>query len=857
MQGRLSKTLRDKINSLDIREPYVWRLRLSESDFRELEKALVSYHSSNGKAALTLADNAIYGVIYLAEWYKRRYQSGNKCELIDGLDIEQLFTNSGISEKKYLYRDDLGNKRWLYSIYVLGGLAIKHELSRNDNMRFLKGLCRIYNGENYTLENLDEASRAIAFRESIKRRHSLFEYMHEILNGNLPFNTDDINDPWSDVNRFIATVKAAYDEVLRIKFRFEWQVTFSPFYTGMSRRLNIWLKPEIGGGLHQYLRYDRVHLWGIARPENLHKLFIHIRYKCNGEVVEPSTMDKPIYTYLNTGQTDTGFVAFGVERCHQCKHIPTCNFDTLEIVAKDEDGHEYIAQSETTREYVQLWRDNSFGDIWTTTQNSQKETAILFSNRCALKDESLTIDVQRKSFRDQTFGVSETWNWLYIYDSVTISDEKGKEISLYNRIGYDQITTRLYSDTIHYVNGGSVKHFYVDDPDEFTEPVPSVFPLIFGRDDIIVRHFSTKDDILNARPEEDSTAEVIEYKLSNGRYQEWTENDSPGIGELELRITVKGRPTNRTVIYLPRLTGANPIARDFETTCIRYRNLNNNEVIIQDTIPKDGTILRPTIQIHFGNEDNYYEVEVYRPTLTKEVLLDGKIIDYKNGDEKVVVPYIFKQRVQVNDFSVHGYLSYECKNLCSIYSQTYIDIAHNPNIGTAALNAWRLDRRFAGKILDYMAPDSLTVCFGNSQRNTEWSNHEALFWNYDKNTEPLVIDPTEGIDKYDVGIVYQNLCKNSDLICNLGDDLDNDPWAWDDIEESPLKCFENANQAGNYFFLMKTLRDLSPKEIVPKLYDPLLAARNGVLTDEDIEGLKRLGEELGFDWSEHNIHLDK
>ena len=87
--------------------------------------------------------------------------------------------------------------------------------------------------------------------------------MKEILNGELPFNADDMKDETSDVNRFVATIKAANDEILRQKFRLEWAVTFSTDYTNMTRRLNIWLKPEeVGGGLHQYLRYDRVHLWG-------------------------------------------------------------------------------------------------------------------------------------------------------------------------------------------------------------------------------------------------------------------------------------------------------------------------------------------------------------------------------------------------------------------------------------------------------------------------------------------------------------------------------------------------------------------------------------------------------------------
>ena len=108
----------------------------------------------------------------MAEWYKRKYQSGNRNQLIENLDLETLWSNSGISKKRYLYQDD----KWTEAMALLHLCAWwschRHELNRHDKMKFLKGLCRIYHGENYTLENLDEASRAAAFRESIKRQHS-------------------------------------------------------------------------------------------------------------------------------------------------------------------------------------------------------------------------------------------------------------------------------------------------------------------------------------------------------------------------------------------------------------------------------------------------------------------------------------------------------------------------------------------------------------------------------------------------------------------------------------------------------------------------------------------------------------
>lgn len=726
-------------------------------------------------------------------------------------------------------------------------------------MKFLKGLCRIYHGENYTLENLDEASRAAAFRESIKRQHSLYEYMKEILNGEMPFHEDDLQDAASDVNRFVATIKAANDEILKVKFRFEWQVIFSPDYTFMTRRLNLWLKPEeVGGGLHQYLRYDRVHLWGVPNPEKQLHLFIYIRFKRGDEVIEPSTMENPIITYLNHSVND--FVAFGVEKGVLIKNIPTSRFDKIEIVVKDDDGNEYLAQTQNTTEYIQLWRQGDYGEAWSSTQNTQKETAVLFSNRCNLKDETFSEEVYRKRFRDQKFGTTDTWNWIYIYDCVSFLDEQGKEINLYNRIGYDQVTTRIYTDTIRYVGGGKVKHYYIDDPDISDEYEVDELPLIFGWEDVIVRHFATKDDILHAQPEEETEAEMIEFKQENGRYAEWTKMDEPPYGEVTLRVTIKGKPLLFTVVYLPRMDKASPIKRDFESTLIRYKNVDGTEAELQDEIPMDGNPLSPTLPVRYGEDESYYEVDVYRPTLLKEVMLDGKIIEYLNDEEKLNLPYIFKDRVQLNDFSEKGYQAYECRNLSSIYSQDFINISGNPSVGEAALNAWRNDNHYVGKLLDAMTPESLVVCFGNDQEHSSWKDEQALYWNYDEKTEPEPINPDEDADSKSTGVIFQDISTTENLQCNLGTDIDNDPWAWEDIDESVteslLKCFEVANHYGTYFFLMKPLRNMERDKVVSEIYEPLLEKRNGTLTPEDKQGLLRFSEESGFDWQEFNIHID-
>lgn len=527
---------------------------------------------------------------------------------------------------------------------------------------------------------------------------------------------------------------------------------------------------------------------------------------------------------------------------------------------KDDEGNEYLAQTQNTTEYIQLWRHGDYGETWSSTQNTQKETALLFSNRCKLKDETITEDVYRKRFRDPKFGTTETWNWIYIYDCVSFVDDQGKEINLYNRIGYDQVTTRLYTDTIRYVGGGKVKHYYIDDPDISNDYDIDELPLIFGWEDVIVRHFATKDDILHAQPEEETEAEMIEYKQENGRYTEWTKMDEPPYGEVTLRATVKGKPLLFTVVYLPRLEIESPIKRDFESTLIKYKNVDGTEAELQDEIPMDGNPLSPTLPVRYGEDESYYEVDVYRPTLLKEVMLDGKIIEYLNDEEKLNLPYIFKDRVQLNDFSEKGYQAYECSNLCNIYSQDFINISGNPSVGEAALNAWRNDNHYVGKLLDTMAPESLVVCFGNDQEQSSWKDEQALYWNYDEKTEPEPINPDEDADSKSTGVIFQDISTTGNLQCNLGMDIDNDPWAWDDIDESVteslLKCFEVANLFGTYFFLMKPLRDMDKDKIVSEIYEPLLEKRNGSLTPEDKQGLLRFAEESGFDWQEFNIHID-
>ena len=141
---RLKECLYSKISSLDKREPYIWRLKISSSEYQLLHDLITnSIESHNGSISHLLSpDFALHIITYLAEWYKRSYNSAKSDEKAIDPNSEQLrklWENSGIDIEKYVYKQEsTGNRLWQYSTYVLGGLSVQLELSKQNN-RFLKG----------------------------------------------------------------------------------------------------------------------------------------------------------------------------------------------------------------------------------------------------------------------------------------------------------------------------------------------------------------------------------------------------------------------------------------------------------------------------------------------------------------------------------------------------------------------------------------------------------------------------------------------------------------------------------------------------------------------------------------------
>lgn len=824
----MNNSLEEKIARLNLAKPWVWELGLTKDDFVILENILSEKfkfskcHDSNQnqKTALCI-------IVYLALWYQFYYESGNTNNVLnlDSGDLERIWKASGINIDLYVYKDDNGNRRWLYSIYVLGGLAINHELQRNDNGRFLRGLCRIYHGEDYSLDNIDDDARATAFKESIKNQHSLYHYIKSVLNNEID-------------NSLAQAIRSANEEVYRDKFSLEWAVITQNNSDIMHPIIRLRQNPEeVGEGLHQYLRYDRVLLWGIDSPHKIRNLSLSVCYKVDECIVKDSDFSNPLVVWSNTGDENSGFISWAIKKLVENRNVPVSFFDSVElhVMANERD---VVIQKFPCEKYIQLWREGPYSDKWLSRNSLQSETALLFKSPYRLKDRD---DSVKKCFVDNNGDTSDDWRWIYIHDKVTIVDDKGDEKSFYNRIGYNQITTRLYENLIRYHDGGFIRHRFWVDPEVDSEMSVEYLPVIWSRDDILAYHFDVKkNDVLVPSMQE---IETIEFKKENGRFAKWDSLHKPLYGVVTLRVTIKGRAENMRVVYLKSLDTGEPLVRDIDNNNICYY-----EKIIHDDIEINGVPINPVITLRLGEENDYFELDVWRPTDVKEIIMDGVVVCYSH--ENVKLPYVLKDEVVYDDFGSHGYQRYDCANLGSIY-------LHLSNLAFSHMKAWEDGKVFPAVELDSNAPESLKIVFGNKKDDSTGKDDvKFYYWDYDKDNDPVETKYNQKADKNTV--VFQSLEKVDGRLTNHYPDVKPFPFGYRKLKErmSYVDCFETAVKHRLYFFMFEPFNKLeNPEEFKKKIYESLMLSRNNELTKSDRRGLLRLADEFKFDWEDLGVSL--
>lgn len=853
----MKKYIIDKLSYFNSKRPYVWELKITEDEFCSLEENLCSYAPDESNK-----DDALKILVYVAEWYKRRYTNRTKKDYQNTFggkkpSMDIVWKTLGINEQ-YLYKGENGQKLYLYSTFILSGLAIKFECQKNEKP-FLRALCRVYNNEDISFDKVVDNNHSIAFKESIAKGHCLRDFLEAIITSQdnvdaLPFAKEDYDNTDTKVALLVKLICDINKEINKSKFRFEWIVTSIPGDNFISRRLHIWLNPEKMGKLHQLLGIDRLKIWGFAEPENMCYVRLGVRYWKGQNVIKEPNFHHPELYYRNTGDASIGFICEKVDYA-KCNNVPVVSFDRVQLITWNEDGTELsIPVQEETVDFdtIQFYRMEAGEDEWTTRVSNQNETALVFSDKWIIADSSVDQLFERKTYYNKKVGEGDSVSWCYIHASVTIENEAEKR-TFYNRQGYDHIVAKLYNDTIDYSTDGKVMLHYAEDEDSQEKANP--ISLIFGKQDIIVYHTETKDG-------EDSTCEETEIQLyefkKDCRYTPWTETETPSYGYVELRLTVKGKQQLFEAFYLPK-----PIERDLEANTIHYYN-NEEEFIYDDktnieNCVKRREVLKPTIQLKIGTITSFVSVPVYRPVKIKEILYDNKILDYIK-DETYELPYILRHHIVLHCYDEKGYKEYNCAFLTGIHSLIKEKRPNNRNAAWASSAAWEKGDKYKASIIDVNAPDFMFIKMGEHMQK-ELNKETFYFWDYNQD-HPLIKMSRRGVTvPKDWGLIFQSnknniTGKNFYPLYNEEDDDIFDEDGIDHFENvSIIQCFKTAIEHELYFFTLTPLKNLSEDEFNKQLFIPIIEEFKESPPPEISNGLIRFIEE--FDYQDKDKYYNK
>ena len=844
--------------------PYVWELRLSYPEFLVLESAInnsISSHAGKHDHLLT-EEFAVLVVMYLAEWYKRFYkgvdtQDENKQLVLSTDELKRLYDLAGIDRNTFVYNasknPDKTSYRWLESLQVLGGLAVQAELKRDDNDRLLLQLCRIFHGEDINLDDLKDRNRAVAFQESIARRHSLYEYLKCILEKdergrrNLPFATSDTKDENTYIPQLIHRIEEADKVAKKNKFDFEWMITYSASRSQMVRHLKVKLKPEvIGGGRKQYIGYDRLRQpeWGIEQPENIGRIRFYLRFKNGSHYVQKEgSKEEPLFKYDNTGSELTGFLSVNKEDENTYMNVPVARFDKVEVVMKyDEECH--VVQTLEVKDYMQVYSLPKKPTMFSDRRNSQRPTFLIFSSAYHLTEEYRDLPVVYAHFRNGE-QLSEDYCWCPINDKIIIADSEGREVTppFFNRNGLFQVVTKKYLKTIKYNENLYVLYQYIDtdeDEDEYqTEPQ---MPVLFGRSGLQVLHYKSGQ----TKESEPLTDYDLEWQKPDGRYTDWSDEE-PEQGVIRLRVTVKGivfRPKVYYVPFEPSSDGQQPIWRDFEhqRICTSLEGVDD----IQDDIERllKGEDTEATKQLTIGTKDARILVDVYRPVIVRELSQkrsgdsESKVISYHDKNEDIHIPLIDCEQFSVRDFSENGVKNYQVKSRSAVYYNF-------PTFDQASLKAETYTEEHSARELTKDIPlDYLKIYMTRPLDNMI----DLYAWDY--KSEPVSVEGPNELTAE--GIVFQSL-KDNDSPRNYAMPIIKKKSGWGGkknvVVVDPLYCFETVAEHKTYFFLFSPLiKVISGRTQIKDILLPLMRKRNYLLSDVDTENLYRFAMQFHFDW---------
>lgn len=852
-------SLFSKLDSFNPTRPYVWELKVTEDEFLSLEADLCSYTPDASKK-----DDALKMLVYVAEWYKRRYTNRAKKDYQKTFggkkpDLKKVWETLDI-DKRFVYEGANGQCLYLYSTFVLGGLAIKFEQQRNERP-FLRSLCVILNGEEDSFDNLKDGGHAIAFSESVRQEHSMKYYLEAIVKHHddpdyLPFAREDYDNADTQIKELIKLIKEINDAVQKSKFRLEW-VFNAPYGDNMiTRALHLWLNPYKGDGEKRHLYgYNDIHdKWGVYNPGEQHYIRIGVRFllqkgKDEPILVQDANPNHPAISFRNTGNESVGFIASEQDYA-VVNRVPVTEFNKVSIVCWDDEGNEYpIAAEDANFDAVQLYRMDKFEDYWTTRILPKRETVVIFNDQYAIAEESDDKGFEVKTLYGKRYGEGVKINWCPVRIAVVLKDKDGIQLEPFvNKQGVSKVLSHLYKETIQYSPDGTLnwRHRDADTEEETTN---FVF-LVTKKEDVLV-YFKDDNEEGEEKAGEIIAADLVQFKASNGQYVDWEEEREPAYGINYIRVYSRHKLINKderiAIFYLP-----GGMHRDCVENLITYVE-GGKEVVVSDReaielCKAKRQVLMPTrnVVIRYGDND-FVDVPIYRPVKLKEVCYDGKILMYDENGE-VEIPYILKEYVDVNDYGKDGYHSYSCKDFKNVFVELNNSDYRMGGKYTSAIDGLTFS--------DERAPEGVTFFVRKTlSRNPRL---RYCYWDCKKDSKPIPVRNLETFELPSGNVLFQDQRRVSHrLQCEY---MEKEATGFAKIKKKG--CSENdpvfevysvASEYNQYFFHFKALRTLAngilegKRDFYEEIYNPLLEYHQHKFSMRDKKELLRFADEFCLD----------
>lgn len=564
---------------------YAWQWNLTIREYEEIKHVLANYASVLKEVIKQDKTKTCCKLLkmYISEWYKREYngndKQGNAFSMISVTYlVEDICKVLDIDENRVYWSntDDNGNKcgqrEWLYTIYVDGGLPLHYLLNTNNN-RFRNAIEDVLEakaeGLDFSLVDFGDLCNNNVVNQSFRARQlfpeedkaSIYDFIDEVIIKN--------NLLIEGFESFNELVRESNENSLRNKF----EVRYKVFKTDRNFQLvlQLFLKSE-PNGVRYSISQERLSAWGM--PSNDNK--IHVKITSNDKLIWSKDFYKCLRgDYLLSAKND--LYDLWVDNNTRC-------LDKWEV---------FVGESKVTKlalrnpleehGYVQLYSVNGYS--WSSqAPNNYNYSAVLFDRNQEISlNEDITINGERLP-----------WGWKQIEDQLQFTIN-GTIVTLYEKAGIIEVKPQKQHELSKFIANNPNNLVLLTENEEPSFEVVLTKKGIYG--DPIPETINKSQLLLRYR------------RGSAENYTEWHDNSCFKLGYFQCQVSIKAKKESKTIdcFALPKWPETNKKLIDNENLTTSFRGFGeltisiNNEVLRDDNGVKRMHWQRKQIDYHNPN----------------------------------------------------------------------------------------------------------------------------------------------------------------------------------------------------------------------------------------------------------------